>query len=188
MATVEFFYDIGSPYSYMAASQIEAIAADCKATLVWRPVLLGGVFKAVGNSPPAMLPARGVYMLRDLQRWSAYYGVQWNFPAVFPTNTLLAMRALTSLPKEALPAASHALFHAYWVEGRDPANAEVVAAVLGPEAVARAQEAEVKDALKAATDEAVTRGAFGVPTFFVGGEMYFGNDRLPFVEQALRKA
>jgi len=187
MATVEFFYDIGSPYSYMAATQIEAIAADCKATLVWRPILLGGVFKAVGNSPPATLPARGMYMFRDLQRWSAYYGVPWTLPSVFPTNSLLAMRALTSLPKEALPAASLALFRAYWVDGRDPAKPEVVTEAIGAGPVARAQDQDVKDALKAATDEAVARGAFGVPTFFVNGEMYFGNDRLPFVEQALRK-
>lgn len=186
MASVEFFYDIGSPYSYMAATQIEAIAADCGAQVVWRPILLGGVFKAVGNAPPATLPARGMYMFKDLQRWSAYYGVPWTLPATFPTNSLLAMRALTALPKEALPAASLALFSAYWVDGRDVASPEVVADVLGVEAVARAQEQSVKDALKAATDEAVARGAFGVPTFFVGGEMFFGNDRLPFVERALR--
>jgi 2-hydroxychromene-2-carboxylate isomerase len=186
MATVEFFYDIGSPYSYMAATQIEAIAADCGATLVWRPFLLGGVYKATGNTPPVLLAARAPYLYKDLLRWSAYYGVPWKLPAVFPTNTLVAMRALTSLPAEALPAASLDLFRAYWVDGRDPADVSVVASVLGPGPVARAQDQAVKDALRATTDEAVARGAFGAPTFFVDGEMYFGNDRLPFVEQALR--
>ena len=186
MKTVEFFYDVGSPYSYMAATRIEAIAADCGAHLIWRPILLGGIYKATGNTPPALLPARAPYLYRDLKRWSAYYGVPWELPAVFPTNTLLAMRAIIGLSPEQVPAASLDLFRAYWVDGRDPAQPEVVADVLGPAAVARAQDQSVKDALKASTDEAVARGAFGVPTFFVGGEMFFGNDRLPFVEHALR--
>lgn len=187
MPTVEFFFDVASPYSYLAATRIEAIAADCGARLVWRPFLLGGVFKLTGNRPPAALVPRGRYMLADLHRWASFYGVPFAMPASFPPNTLLAMRALIALPPERLPAAAHALFHAYWVDGRDLSDPRVLAAATGAEAVARASDPAVKQALIAAVQEAVDRGAFGAPTFFVDGDqMFFGNDRLPFVEQALR--
>ncbi len=188
MTTLEFFFDIGSPYSYLAAGQVEAVAADCGAALRWRPFLLGGVFKLTGNQPPALLPERGRYMLADLQRWAAFYGVPFHFPDTFPANTLRTMRALTALRPDALPAGAHALFHAYWVDGRDPGDPEVLADVLGLEAAARADDPAVKQALIDTTEEAVRRGAFGAPSFFVGDQLFFGNDRLPFVEQALRRA
>ena len=93
-ANIEFFFDISSPYSYLAATQIEAVAARAGGTARWRPFLLGGVFKSVGNKPPASLPARGRYMLTDLYRWAAEYDVPFEFPSTFPMNSLLAMRAL----------------------------------------------------------------------------------------------
>ena len=186
LAKLEFFYDIASPYSYLAAVRVEAIAADCGAELSWRPFLLGAVFRDVGNQPPALVPARGRYMFKDLKRWAAYYGVPFHFPSVFPTNSLLAMRALTALDNADRAEASLALFHAYWADNRDAGDPEIVLDVLGAATVERASDPAVKQALKDTSAEAVERGTFGAPTFFVGKEMWFGNDRLPFVEQALR--
>jgi 2-hydroxychromene-2-carboxylate isomerase len=184
---VEFFYDVVSPYSYMAATQIEAIAADCDAHVVWRPMLLGGLFNAVGNQAPALLPPRGRYLFKDLARWGAHYGVPVRMPTPFPTRTLTAMRALVAMAPEERPEPSLALFRAYWAEGRDIGDDTVVAEIIGEAAVARAADPEVKKALIDATVEAESRGAFGAPTFYVGDEMYFGNDRLPFLEQELRR-
>ena len=182
---VEFFYDVGSPYSYLASTRIEAIASDCGATLVWRPMLVGGLFKATNNTPPAFLPARARYLGTDLLRWARFYGVPFHIKMP-PMDTLLAMRALSGLPDGDVPAGTHALFKAYWVDDQDLTSPATVAAALGEAAVARASEPDVKARLRATTDEAYARGAFGAPTFFVDDAMYFGNDRLPFVEQHLR--
>lgn len=184
---VEFFYDVVSPYSYMAATQIEAIAADCDARVIWRPFLLGGLFNAVGNAPPAFLAPRGAYLFKDLRRWSAHYGVPWALPNPFPTRTLTAQRALIAMEPAARPEPSLALFRAYWAEGRDIGDESVLVDVIGADAVARASDPEVKKALVDATVEIEKRGAFGAPTFYVGDEMFFGNDRLPFLEQHLRQ-
>lgn len=188
MAVLEFFFDVASPYTYLASTRVEAIAADTGATLIWRPFLLGGVYKIIGNQSPIFLPARGRYMVTDLQRWATYYGVPMSMPADFPPNTLLAMRALISFDAEAdLVRAAHALFRAYWVEGRSISDPAVIAEAAGEDAVRAAADPKVKQALIDSTNEAVERGVFGAPTFFVDAEeMYFGNDRLPFVEQALR--
>lgn len=188
--TLEFFYDVASPYTYLATTQIEAIAADCKAKLVWRPFLLGGVMKATGNRPPAELMPRARYMANDLVRWTKYYGVPMN--SLFPIyNSLLPMRVIAGTPEAQLPEVTHAVFRGYWVDQQDVTDPAVLTALVGADAVARANEQATKDRLRANTDEAVARGAFGAPTFFVGegesAEMFFGNDRLPFVEQALRR-
>lgn len=184
--TVEFFYDVVSPFSYLASTRIEAIAADCGATLIFRPFFLGGLMKSVGNVPPAQLPARGRYLFTDLRRWARFYGVPFVLPSSFPVNSLPAMRALIGLPAEQLLPKTHLVFAAHWGEGRDISDAEVLRELLGDEAVARASEPTVKQALIDATAEAEQRGAFGAPSFFVGEELYFGNDRLPFLEQRLR--
>lgn len=184
--SVEFFYDVVSPYSYLASTRIEAIAADCGAQVVFRPFFLGGLMRSIGNQPPAMLPARGRYLFKDLQRWSAYYGVPLTVPAAFPVNTLLAMRALIALPDSERVPGTHAVFAATWGEGRDVSDADLLADLVGSQAVEQARSPAVKQELVRATDEAEQRGAFGAPTFFVGEEMYFGNDRLPFLEQRLR--
>lgn len=183
---VDFFYDISSPYSYLASTQIEAIVADCGAEVVFRPLLLGGLFKSIGNQAPAFLEPRGKYLFTDLARWATYYGVPFSFPSVFPANTVTAMRALVAMAPEDRPGPTHALFRAYWAEGRDPKDPALLEHVFGAEALARASDPEVKQALVDATAEAEARGAFGAPTFFVGDAMYFGNDRLPFLEQHLR--
>lgn len=175
---IEFFYDIGSPYSYLAATRMDAVAAATGATVVWRPFLLGGVFKASGNQPPAVLPARAPYLLKDIQRCSAQMDVPFRMPGLFPINSLVAMRTLAGMPEAELPAASMKLFRAYWFDGADIGAPDMVASVLGAEAVARASDEAVKQKLKDSSEEAVRRGAFGAPTFFVGNEMFFGHDRL----------
>ena len=186
MPTVEFFYDVGSPFTYLASTQIEAIAADCDSRVQWRPFLIGGVFKATGNRPPASVHAKMLYLIQDLRRWSEYYGVRLRNPPIPPLNTLLAMRVLTAAETALRPELSHRLFHAYWVEERDLTDEQVLRDLVGEKLVAQASEQEVKDALRATTDEAVARGAFGAPAMFVGDELFWGNDRLPFLEQRLR--
>ena len=192
MAELEFFYDFVSPYSYLASTRVEAVAADAGATLRWRPFLLGGVFKSTGNKAPIETVAKGRHMWTDLERWARRYEVPLRRPRTFPVSTVLALRAALAAPPEALPAVSHALFKALWADDRDVASEPVLAAILseagldGPALVAAAPEQ--KTALLRQTQEAVDRGAFGAPSFFVGTELFVGNDRLDFVEAALRAA
>jgi 2-hydroxychromene-2-carboxylate isomerase len=194
--SVEFFFDLGSPASYLAHTQLPAICRDSGAALVYRPMLLGGVFQATGNASPALIPAKGRYMLRDLARFAERYGVAMRFNPHFPLNTLSLMRLVVAIQlyqPERLAAGLQALFQAIWVDGAnlgDPAKVAEVLTAAGFDAEAlQAQiaEQEVKDALKATTEEAVKRGVFGAPTCFVGGEMFFGQDRLDFVREALAR-
>lgn len=179
---IEFFYDIGSPYSYLAATQMDAVARETGLPVVWRPFLLGGVFKGAGNQPPIAVPARAPYLLKDITRCSAQLGVPLRMPARFPTNSLPVMRTLAGLPAADLPAASLKMFRAYWFDGIDVADQEAIASILGAEAVARAGDEAVKQKLKDNSEEAVRRGAFGAPTFFVGDEMFFGHDRMSLLK------
>lgn len=190
MATLEFFFDFTSPYSYLASTQVEALAARTGATLRYRPFLLGGVFKATGNRAPIETVAKGRHMWTDLTRWAKRLEVPMRRPQTFPIPSILALRAVLAAPPEALGPACHAVFRAVWAEDREVGKPEVLAAVLteagldGAALVAAAPGQ--KEALAAQTQEAVDRGAFGAPSFFVGGELFVGNDRLDFVEQALR--
>jgi len=192
--TVEFFFDLGSPASYLAHTQLPALCSECDAELVYRPMLLGAVFQATGNASPAMIPAKGRYMLRDLARFAERYGVPMRFNPHFPINTLTLMRLLVAVQLHQptrFNDALLALFQAIWVDGTnmgDPARVAEVVTAAGFDAQAlQAQIAEpaVKDALKATTEEAVKRGVFGAPTCFVGEAMFFGQDRLDFVREAL---
>lgn len=193
MAKLEFFFDYGSAYSYLADTQVAAVAARAGAELVYRPMLLGGVFKATGNASPATLPSKGIYMLKDLHRWAARYGVPFAYNPHFPVNTLKLMRmAVAAQRLGVFPAYHAAVFRSMWAEERnlgEPAQIEALLKQAGLDAAALFAESErdeVKQALKSATDEAVERGAFGAPAMFVGEEMFWGNDRLDFVEAALR--
>jgi 2-hydroxychromene-2-carboxylate isomerase len=179
---IEFFYDVGSPYSYLAATQLEKLSADTGLPVVWRPILLGGVFKGSGNQAPISVPSRGPYLFKDLQRNAQQLGVAFRMASRFPLNTLLSMRVLSGVPDAELPDASLRLFRAYWFDDMDIASPEVVAGLLGAAAVARASDDAVKQKLKDASEEAVSRGAFGAPTFFVGDEMFFGNDRIDMLK------
>lgn len=181
---VEFFFDVVSPYSYIAAIQVARSEALKEAE--WRPFFLGGVFKATGNQPPISVPAKGRYMAEDLKRLFAYYDTRYTFPASFPANSLTAMRALCAVEPAQVSALALKLFDAYWGQGKNIGDANVLAELLPADVLAKTADEAVKEKLKANTDDAVARGAFGAPTFFVGADMYFGEDRVFLVEHALK--
>ena len=189
---VEFFFDFGSPTSYLAWTQLPHIARAAGAQIVWRPMLLGGVFKASGNQSPISIPAKGRYMLQDLDRFARRYDVPLAFNPYFPINTLHLMRgAVAYLDSEQFQPYAKAVFEALWVQQQNLGNPEVVAAVLSAAGLDAAEferlvgDEAVKQRLKDNTEEAIRRGVFGAPTFFVGSEMFFGQDRLDFVAEAL---
>ena len=192
--TLEFYFDYGSPYSYLADTQVEAISQRAGATLVRKPMLLGGVFKATGNHSPAELPQKSAWSAFDMPLWARHYGVPFQRNPFFPVNTLALMRGAAAAQIDGSFERYHpAVFKAMWVEGRNLNDMKEVVAVLSaagldPEKFgARLQDQDVKDRLKATTEEAVARGVFGAPTCFVDKMMFFGNDRLPFVELALKE-
>ncbi len=194
---VEFFFDVGSPASYLAATQLPRICEEAGATLIYRPMLLGGVFQATGNASPAAIPAKGRYMFGDLERHARRYHVAFKRNPYFPINTLLLMRGATAMQlrhAERFHAYLDAVFRAIWIDERDMNDASVVAGVLHEAKIdaamvmAEITDPEVKAALKATTEEAVTRGVFGAPSFFVGNTMFFGQDRLEFVREALARS
>ena len=189
--TIEFLFDVGSPTTYLAHRRLPAIAARTGATIDYIPVLLGGIFKATGNAPPGGVAARGRWMNIDMARYAAREGITLAMNPAFPINTITMMRMLTAVrgtPKFA--PLLEALFVAMWQVPQDLGDPVVLASVLsaagfGPNTlIAKAAEPEVKVALVAATEYAVSRGAFGAPTFFVGDEIFFGQDRLDWVEAA----
>ena len=181
---IEFFFDIASPYSFMASLRIDAVGVRTGLEVQWRPFLLGGVFKATGNAMPVAVPARGAYLLRDLDRWAKKLDIPFQFPSFFPCNSLVPMRALTWLPEPERRDAARRIFHAHWVEGRNPQDLAVLAELLGHQPVAGAGSPEVKAELRATTGEAVERGAFGAPSIFLGEQLFFGNDRIGMLEDA----
>ena len=194
--TVEFFFDLGSPATYLAYTQLPKICEQTDSQLIYIPMLLGGVFKATGNASPATIPAKGRYMFQDLDRYAKRYGVALNFNPHFPINTLLLMRAVTGIQlrqPERFQAFVDCLFPALWVEGRNLSDPAIVAAVLSEhgfapdDVLALTNDETVKAALKDNTETAIKRGVFGAPTLFIGNKMFFGQDRLDFVEEALRQ-
>lgn len=189
---LEYFFDYVSPYSYLGDSQVPGLVERTGAELVYRPMLLGGVMQASGNKPPASVAAKGKYMLTDIARWVERYGLELRFNPHFPVNTVKPMRgALVALEEGFFPAYHQALFAAMWRDEKNVGDAEVLGAVAdaagldGAKLLARIEESAIKEQLKANTAEAVERGAFGAPTFFVGDDMFFGNDRLDFLEARL---
>lgn len=195
MKRVELYYDYSCPYAYLASTQIEALCARTGAELVWRPMLLGGVFRAIGApDTPVLSPAKARLNFLDMHRWADWWGVPFVMPPLHPNRTVLALRATLAAEDQA-PRASRALFRAYWALGRDLSRPEVVQEALdeigldGAALVRRAEEPAIKDALRARTDEAVARGVFGAPTMFVTvdgkTEAFWGQDRLHFVEKML---
>jgi 2-hydroxychromene-2-carboxylate isomerase len=191
--TLEFFFDCASPYSYLASTRIEGIAQRTGAQLVWRPFLLGAVFKATGNGGMTDNLYRARYFLKDLGDWCRAYRLPpFKLPPSFPMDALKADRlALVAHEQGKLPAFVHAVFRAGFALGRDTSSPQVLSDVLravelDPQAAfARMLSPEIKSQLRKNTDEAIDRGAFGAPACFVGEDMYFGNDRLAFVEAAL---
>lgn len=192
--TVDFYYDFGSPTAYLAWTQLPRICAAQGAKLVYKPFLLGGVFKATGNASPVTIPAKAKFMFADLARWAKHWGVPLTINPYFPFNTLDFMRAAAGVQlrmPERFEDYNRAVYEGMWVQAKDFSKPAVVAETLAaagfdPAAVlALAADEGAKAALRANTDEALARGAFGAPTFIVGNELYWGQDRLFMVEQAL---
>lgn len=190
--TVEFVFDVGSPTTYLAWTQLPKIAKRNDATVTYTPVLLGGIFKATGNASPVTVKAKGRWMLDDLRLWAKKYKVPFEMNPHFPINTLPLMRGAAACREDGtLDAYLKAVFQAIWVDGKDMGSPEVISEVLAEggldadHVLARVQEDAVKQKLIANTEAAVERGVFGCPTFFVGERMFFGQDRLTFVEDAL---
>lgn len=187
---VDFYYDIVCPYAYLASTRIEALAARCGATVRWRPILLGGVFRHIGVGPSpmrSMSAPRARLNILDMYRWAERWGVPLELPAAHPRRTVDAMRLLVAADEARRPALTHALYRAYWVEGRDVADRAVlaeIAAAHGLDAQA-IERPEVRDGLFEITAEAAGRGVFGVPAFVIGDRLIWGQDRLHFVEDAL---
>jgi len=191
---VEFFFDVGSPSSYLAWTQLPALCERAGAALVFRPMLLGGVYQATGNASPASVPAKGRYTNVDFQRFARRYGVPLTMNPHFPIITLYLMRATTGIQlrqPERFQAFLSTVFKALWIDALNLNEPELTVRVLAdggfdPAEIDRlTNDPEVKAALRATTEEAVRRGVFGAPTLFVGEEMFFGQDRLDFVREAL---
>ncbi len=183
---IDFYFDIVSPYTYVASEEIEALAERCQASVTWKPIFLGGLFKSLNNPNVfGSVPQKVPYLKKDMERLTRFRNLPYRFPDTFPVNTILAQRALMVLPEAQRPAAAHQLFRAFWAEGKDVTDPEVVAAATGADAVAQAGTVG-KPALLEMTQEAMDRGAFGLPAFFVGDELFFGHDRLDLLEAFLQ--
>lgn len=191
---VEFYFDVGSPAAYLAWTQLPKIAAETGASLAYKPFLLGGVFQATGNRSPMEVAPKGKYMQGDMERFARRYGVPFRHNPHFPINTLTLMRGALGLqmrePQKMVPYVD-AVYRAIWVDAKDMNDPGTVGAVLqqagidAQQLLALAADPEVKEKLKTETQQAVARGVFGAPTFFVGEHMFWGQDRLDFVKEAL---
>lgn len=193
--TVEFYFDVASPAAYLAYTQLPQLCERQGAAIDYKPMLLGGVFQATGNHSPMSVPAKGRYIQDDLARWARRYGVPFAHNPHFPINTLLLMRGATGVQMRdaaRLPAYLDAVFRAIWVAQQnlnDPGEVACVLTGAGFEAKALldiAADPQVKERLKSVTHEAVARGVFGAPAFFVGEKLFWGQDRLDFVKEALQ--
>jgi len=197
---IEFFFDCSSPWTWLAFRNIQPIARELGVDVRWRPVLVGGIFNAVNPSVYEFrvrgVPPKQAYLKKDLQDWARIAGVKILFPpTVFPVNSVKAMRGCLLLePEGKLVPFAEAVFEAYWTHDLDISQDAVLAEICGGIGVdARGflegiAEPAIKAALKSNTDEVIARGGFGSPTIFVGGDdMYFGNDRLVLVREAVRR-
>ena len=192
MASIEFFWDPVSPYTYLASTQLPTLAREAGVALVYRPFFLGGVMQTTGNRPPATVASKGRYMMADLQMWARAYKVPLTPPELFPAKTILALRAgLVAEQHGDGERYAQAIMRAYWGQGRDISDPAVVSAVLSelgldaPAILALTEQDAIKAALKANTEEAVARGAFGAPSLFVGEQLFWGNDRLDLLRRYL---
>ena len=196
---LEFFFDCSSPWTYLAFTRIHDVIERTKAVVVWKPILVGGVFNEVNRDVYERRanpdPRKSEYYAKDLVDWARFTGIDIGRPPVFPVNSVKAMRgALIALDDGKLVPYVTAVFEAYWGDLLDISQSDI----LGPVAqrcgydaasfLSRIEDSAIKARLRANTDELITRGGFGSPTMFVNGEdMYFGNDRLPLVEAALAR-
>ena len=194
---IEFFFDCSSPWTYLAFHNIQPLARELGVPIRWRPILVGGIFNTVNPSVYASrehpVPAKMAYAKKDLQDWARLYRLEIGWPAVFPVNSVKAMRGVLVAEEAGLLVPyTQAVFERYWRDLQDISSDEVVADIArGVGLDERAFMAAIarpacKERLRANTDELIERGGFGTPTMFVNGsDMYFGNDRLVLVEHAL---
>jgi 2-hydroxychromene-2-carboxylate isomerase len=192
MRSFEFWFDYSCPYAYLASTQVASLAARTGARAVYSPMLLGGVFRAVGTSQrlfAELSPAKAHHNALDMRRWAKLFDVTLTMPSAHPFRTVEALRA--TLLADVDPRVVEGFYRAYWVEGRPPSDETTMRDVLGAAghdgSAILAGLDSMKDELRRRTDEAIALGIFGAPAFVVDGEMYWGQDRLDFVEQALKK-
>ena len=193
---IEFFFDCSSPWTYLAFHNIQPLAKEFGEEIVWRPILVGGIFNSINPSVYASrenpIPAKIAYQKKDMADWARQAGLTIKMrPTVFPVNSVKVMRGCIFLGKDMVPFAQ-AVFAAYWGEDKDISKDSVLTEVCQRVCVnsekffAGIGEQAIKDQLKANTDEVMARGGFGSPTIFVGKtDMYFGNDRLPLIREAV---
>ncbi len=191
---IEFFFDLGSPYSYLASTQLESFERKNNVAFEWRPILLGGLFKTVDNQSPFYVVSKDKknYLLNDLQAWASLYGVPYQLPSQFPPNTLKAMRgAIAARRAGQLKPYTKAMFQAFFVDDRNISDLDTILEIVNEIGMDVAEfslaidDVDVKQELISTTEEAADRGAFGVPTFFYQGQMFFGNDRLCLLEHSM---
>ncbi|MCE9570007.1 MAG: 2-hydroxychromene-2-carboxylate isomerase [Rhodocyclales bacterium] len=191
---VEFWFDFSSPYSYIASERIDELVAKHGRKVKWRPIMLGAAFKASGLPFLVNVPLKGEYSKRDFDRSARYLGVPYTFPPRFPVTTLAAARGYYWLHGQDCNKArefAHAVFRAYWVNGRDIGELPVVLEIAGTLGIdgdayiAAIATPEIKERLKRETDAAIAKGMFGAPYFMVDGEPFWGADRLPQIEKWL---
>lgn len=190
--TVEFYYDYGSPTAYLAWTQLPDICAKHGATLIYKPILLGGLFKATGNQSPVTVEAKGKWLFDDITRYAKHYDVPFALNPHFIVNTMPAMRgAMWAEANGVLETYNAAMYRAMWVDAKNIAEPDVITQVLtaaGLDAAAMGeaiQQPEIKQALIASTEAAANRGLFGAPSMIVDDQVHFGQDRLEWVERAL---
>jgi 2-hydroxychromene-2-carboxylate isomerase len=195
---IEFFFDCSSPWTYLAFHNIQPLAKEFGVEISWRPILVGGIFNTINPSVYASrekpVPLKARYMMKDLADWARSAGLAIKMPpTVFPVNSVKAMRGCIWLGEDMVPFA-RAVFEAYWGGDRDISKDEVLAEIcnsvgIDPQLFLKGiGEQAIKDQLKANTAEVVERGGFGSPTIFLNKtDMYFGNDRMLLIREALQR-
>ena len=191
---IDFYFDLSSPYSYLAATQLDAIANRHGATIAWKPLVLAAVFKAQGNVMPAVCVPKAQYMVKDLARWAEHYGVPFQMSSRFPLPTIRGMRLIIAAESSGRSGdLAKRLFAGMWERDLDISSDAVLrtqvseCGLSADELMAATETSAVKDKLRAYTDEAISRGVFGAPAMIVDGELFWGNDRLHFLEKQLTK-
>jgi 2-hydroxychromene-2-carboxylate isomerase len=194
---LDFYFDCSSPWTYLAFHGVQPLAAELGIEIVWKPILVGGVFNAVNqtvyDNRAAPNPRKQAYMLQDLADWARLYDLTIVFPPkIFPVNSVKCMRgAFAALEQGKLVPYATAAFEAYWGRDLDISRDDVMAEIAAQAGLERQhffaaiETPACKARLRASTDELIARGGFGSPTLFVGDKMFFGNDRLPLVRAAL---
>ena len=189
---VDFYFDVGSPAAYLAWTQMPKLIEETGATINYKPMYISGVFKLTGNDTPITVPAKGKWIFQDFARWAKRYDVPLVVNSKFPVNSLYMMRGIIAYKDDKqFMDLTDAMFDAMWVSNKDVTNPEVMAEIASSvnidinQFAKKLQTIDTKQILIDATQEAVDRGAFGAPTFFVGEEMHFGQDRFEFISEAL---